>query len=720
MTIPFYQTHSDTNAPNYVDYCRSKYWTAAFQGAAGGYNGIPIFGGGHNHMVQTDPYWPIELNECDYVAHIPTIGGKSMCQYTTCLSACDIPRIAVDQFGPAATLGYGAIRRPCRTIYDRCNCLVTGLPASSYASWHTPCRMVVERNGLSCQALCPRIGGCHNPGLTSSGQNYQGFVTWNCNCIHGCRAVTDYAKSFDRAMSFGSVLPVGEYMINMGICQPSCTNCKHCIYFAYTRTNMTREDWIDKDCCCAGWGCANPADGSHNMTYCCLSFCTNGGTQVAYCMCCRGSNQYNVLASCVCANPSQFWLSATSGTLIAYCSACNCHCWTAWQTGPDCANRQAVDHIIGFFCVNPDCVNSSYPCLCEAHTLKRSVGFQAGMFYHLEVNNAPTGKIFTKSVVTDGGPCMPVGYRGFYIIDRANCIACVMSPMWGTSACCCGCSMQGDFIYTSRGTWVGLMSKHSCFACGLNGVCNYPVLVEFNSSWTPLAAVAMQRLTPAGVSQNPCNCFGTLKLAYDPYDDAVIGSVSHGGQSTVCNNTYECTLRNTGFNVVFRLPSCIRCICCAVSYRGCESGPVCCLYYCCCSCTACLFIGQDFTTQCLGAQFYWQKLSPSCFSMYHRGCIATCGISPNSSNPMCGICDLYYFANCIFSQACGCYNGSKCLCTPGQFDSACCKCFRRFEYPLGSAITRCGLLHGCTENPAACYVGTPRSACLVYHCMNGS
>lgn len=655
--IPFYTTHTNSNAPNYVDYERSKYWTTHIVQTASrdmcinlNWSSVDL-GGWNNAMI---PQVPIEINCYNRSYVIPTGAPLDASQYAfSCGALCAwwMPATLDHQGSPVSNTSMFA-HTPCRTIYDRCGCQVKNIYA--YCAYDTNTLRFIEDyysqanfigNGESL-ACC-----CRKPGLTGIDNISSSAIICSCSFSNDDYLLGRGVVSYTRWHHFADGCMWGAR--TTWTPTPCTINC-HVMSIHVNTSNLTYEDYID----CAVCAASRTSGTNLCSRVSCYTFnrCAACGP-VASVIGNIGIRKWGAQANCF----------AVLGSYKDQWSTCSSPCFCAAMFGslsssPTCwCTQQGTNNVFAFgtMGLTHECITHSYhiPNICWP-----TIGVNPmGIWYDIRKNQ--NGIIYFKNAIiheTADMACLCIaGNGGRYngpvmTFNEATCqmTANIIYPT-GSATCCVAVS---DAVHTCRNTWVMATATS-----GANG--QYQPTCVYLSEWTNDFSTNLGTMLVTAChtyDSNFAKNMANIKVDYDPYDDSVILAHSHegGGSSTMlCANLSPST-------IVSKLPSDMSVLCGKLLAAGTSINPAtpCCLCYCTVTMTS---TGTGGNVLSLTAdRIMVSHIGPAPINtLQHTPCtfsIANCG----NCYPQC----LWASGGTQMSTWACCYGGCFCqgICTPGS------------------------------------------------------
>ena len=684
MTIPFYQIHSNSNAPNYVDYEKPKYWWVRLDSAHSYFScGCPVIAQCFDRHSGLSPWVPVQVNVCDRTYQIPT-GGQC---FVNCQHA-EGPQcaVALDYQGSIGPVSFNNMYRPCRPITDACGCVVTG------------------------------IHGLHSYS-TGSADHIVNFTTMLCSAMQSVASYNAFTQGTSRS-------PLVKTSV------PRCQSCKNfwnnavCNYSPIVYSNTAGASFtsrtISTQChCTTGYSglCLNTLHGQFSVENAIDCACCNWGACCSRAaVVCHGcfSAMYCV-KPCVaaaggCAHRYYHWIQNDEDNsdyfyhVMSFSSRYRtatinqCHCCTPWATG-NCFVQTCCggvfDHVVAKLQINENGVHTVSDAIIFPVSCLQADGFiTRGTFKKLCKTGDDQFLLTTNGTSLDY--CHSVSNRccsaSTKILSFDIATGCTCSIRMNIGCACTNnfCNTYTDAILTSRGTFVVATSIMACANCCSDnyGFC-YTYISEFSCDFTcnlgtVLVSPRPKRLYDCDCGNKSCTS-DVANLAYDKYDDSVI--VSFGKSSAFTCTNCLCGVINgmsSGAIHVMKLPSCIGLFCQYLCEQCRYNGPRCCLYYCCC-CEPCVCSHQaasrrlstcdrvtNVPTCCLCAERTVFTAPTLCSAGSFLNCCGTyCGLLQR----LCWSCtQRCSYATCLCNTACG-------SSTPSLF------C--RFRYPEGRTYDIC-------------------------------
>jgi len=660
MTIPFYQIHSNSNAPNYVDFERPKYWWVRLDtGPTLNTGQCPVIATCPDRQSGLSPWVPVQVNMCDRSYHIPT-GGQRF----TCCSHGDgnMCVVNLDYQGSVGPVSFTNMYRPCRPITDACGCTVTGIHDLHSYSTGSADHIVNYTT-----ELYQVFQGTSTWDIFTAGVTRSPIVTLS---LPTCQSCTNYWNS--KVCNYSPIVYSPTTSTSFAS-QTVSTQC-HCSngYADICLRTRTGQFSVENaiDCACCNWGacCSRAAvvcHGEVNAKYCvkpCIS--GYGGCNHRYYHWIQNDDK----------NPDYFYHVMSFSARYRTETVCNCHCLGPWATG-NCFVQNCCGGVFDNVVARVKICASGNHCVPQAIIFPvsclQSDGFiTRGTFKKLCNMEDDQFLLTTNGVSFDwehSATCRCCSASTKLLsFDIATGCTCVIRMNIGCSCANNFCNTYTDAIFTSRGTFVVATSTLACANCyNSNEGFSTTYISEFNCDFTVnLGTVAIRpnvkRIFDCDCNTRSCTS-DVVNLAYDKYDDSVI--VSFGKSSNFSSVNCLCGLNATSSGAIhtMKLPSCIGSFCQYLCEQCRYSGPRCCLYFCCC----CLPVTCTYQASCkiLNTKDYVYNVCSSCVCAQRTVFTAPTMCSTGS---FLNCCTNYrsFLQRLCWDSVCLC-NYSQCLCNVG-------------------------------------------------------
>lgn len=594
MTIPFYQIHSNTNAPNYVDYERPKYWWVHLDN---GFTGPTCYcsmtaqcaerGGG------VSPWVPVQVNICDRTYAIPNGGMKTINCANSNANQC---HVNLDYQGSLGPVSFSNMYRPCKCVTDACNCTVTGIVGfNSYITGDG--NNIVDYSTSLCCITAPF--GSQNASLVSGLERSPSYTTNQPSC-QACGNYWNNRVTLYSAIQYSPT--AGQTVFSRTVnCQFHC-NAEYCAgEIQIGAFPFSLENVIDKNCC--------------NLLSCtkrnCIVYWRNFCGKLKL-KACHGSSSscnhrfFNFTQSDQ-DNPDFLYHTMSFSSRSRTATVCNCCHMSAFGYGctatATCAGG-IFDHVVAKIKIaKGDSAGLACQASClSSHCVEEAIYFPISC---LQSDNFITRGTFKKLCKMSGNQFLLTTNGTQLDACHSNASRCCSASTKMLSfdiATGCTCSIRmnvncgtannflntyTDAIFTSRGTWVVATSL-------LDGANNTSYafsfcrtfLSEFTCDFaTNLATLEFnhqpKRTVECTMVAGQCGP-QVVNLAYDKYDDSVIVSIGQTAGQFCTLAAMGMTGTSAGQANILKLPSCLGLFCQYLCENCKYNGARSCTVYCCC------------------------------------------------------------------------------------------------------------------------------------------